>query len=309
MMKRFPEGGHVFEVISRYDDLLAMEEREGYEPGDTLALIAPFLMLHNISDDDIMELARSAHLTGGAEKLVSWLEWNGWRVFCITTAYEQYAHHITNKLGIFAHNVASTPFPADSLKQSLSRDDLELVRKKEEEILALKPVGDDDRIRESLDSFFLEKLPATGIGAIVAGIKPVGGRRKVDALNRFAGKYDQPLSGWVVVGDSITDFRMLEAVDGSGGLAIAFNANQYAIPGATMGLASTDIANLGEVLKGWQKGRRKEVEKLVRGEEKSGASDETRHFSWLAGRDDLDGIIATHQKLRNLARDDAGKLG
>ena len=32
-----------------------------------------------------------------------------------------------------------------------------------------------------------------------------------------------------MAGDSITDSRMLQAVEKSGGLAIAFNANQYAI--------------------------------------------------------------------------------
>ena len=47
-MKLFPNGDRIFEVISRYDDLLTLEEREGYEPGDTLALIVPFLILHNI---------------------------------------------------------------------------------------------------------------------------------------------------------------------------------------------------------------------------------------------------------------------
>jgi phosphoserine phosphatase len=39
----------------------------------------------------------------------------------------------------------------------------------------------------------------------------VGGQRKVDALNRFAQKHGQPLSKWVAVGDSITDFKMLKA--------------------------------------------------------------------------------------------------
>ncbi|GAF96811.1 unnamed protein product, partial [marine sediment metagenome] len=43
LMKLFPGGGKVFEVISRYDDLLTLEGRADYEPGDTLVLIAPFL--------------------------------------------------------------------------------------------------------------------------------------------------------------------------------------------------------------------------------------------------------------------------
>ena len=107
-MKLFPNGDRVFEVINRYDDLLALEEREGSEPGDTLALIVPFLVLNNISTDDITSLAAKAFFTDGAEKLISWLQFKNWRVFCIATAYEQYAIHITRKLGIYAHNLAST---------------------------------------------------------------------------------------------------------------------------------------------------------------------------------------------------------
>ena len=38
-MKLFPGGDRVFEVLSRYDDLLTLTERPDYEPGDTVALI------------------------------------------------------------------------------------------------------------------------------------------------------------------------------------------------------------------------------------------------------------------------------
>jgi len=110
LMKLFPNGDRVFEVISRYDDLLTIEGREDYEPGDTLALIVPFLVLHNISENDITNLATKATLTAGAAGLVSSLKSSGWEVFCITTTYEQYAKRITKKLGISADNVASTPF-------------------------------------------------------------------------------------------------------------------------------------------------------------------------------------------------------
>jgi energy-converting hydrogenase A subunit R len=64
LMKLFPNGDKIFEVISRYDDLLTLEEREDYEPGDTLALIVPFLILHNISVANITALAAKASLTG-----------------------------------------------------------------------------------------------------------------------------------------------------------------------------------------------------------------------------------------------------
>src|SRR4030042_482631 len=79
LMKLFPNGDKIFEIISRYDDLLTLEEKEDYEPGDTLALIVPFLALHNITEDNITTLAANASFTGGADKLIPLLESSGWK--------------------------------------------------------------------------------------------------------------------------------------------------------------------------------------------------------------------------------------
>jgi len=308
-MKLFPNGGKLFEVISRYDDLLTLEEREDYEPGDTLALVVPFLVLHNISENDIASLAVKASLTDGAEKLVSWLQYKTWKVFCITTTYEPYAIHITHKLGIYSHNVACTPLPWDKLRLTLGKEELTLLKQTEEDILTMQPVTDDDRIKRSLDHFYWEILPNTDLGEAVRDVKPIGGRRKVDALNRFTDKYDQPLANWVAVGDSITDFRMLQAVDEAGGLAIAFNANEYALPYATMSLASKSLSDLTKVLEAWLKGHRSRVEKMVKKKERTGGLDDRGYFHWLSGRKDIDEIIEIHKRIRHLVREEAGKLG
>jgi len=308
LMKLFPNGDRVFEVISRYDDLLTLEEREDYEPGDTLALIVPFLVLHNISEADIANLASKASLTGGAAKLISWLEYSGWKVFCISTSYEQYAIHITQKLGIYAHNVACTSFPLDKFRITLCKEDTALLRQTEQDILTMSPV-DDDKIKQRLDYFFWEKLPTTNLGMAVKEVKPMGGRRKVAALKKFADNYSQPLSKWVVIGDSITDFRMLQAVEEGGGLAIAFNANEYALPYSTMGLASTSISDLTEVLETWQRGQRKEVEQIVKGKEKAGGGGDKGYFHWLSGRKEIGDVVEVHKRIRRLVREEAGKLG
>ncbi len=309
LMKLFPNGDKIFEVISRYDDLLTLEGRQDYEPGDTLALIVPFLILHNISEADIAGLAGKASLTGGADKLISRLERSGWKVFCISTSYEQYAIHITQKLGIYAHNVTCTSFPLDKLRTTLCKEDSILLQQTEQDILTMSTVADDDRIKQRLDDFFWEKLPTTNLGMAIKEVKPVGGRRKVAALKKFADKYDQALSKWVVVGDSITDFRMLQAVDEAGGLAIAFNANEYALPYSTISLASTLISDLTVVLEAWQKGQRKAVENIVKEKEKIGGSEDRGYFHWLSGRKDIDDVIEIHKRIRRLAREEAGKLG
>ncbi len=309
LMKLFPDGDKIFEVISRYDDLLTLEEREDYEPGDTLALIVPFLVYHNISEDNITSLATEASLTGGADKLVSWLEYGSWKVFCITTTYEQYAMHITQKLGIYAHNVACTPFPLARIRQTLCKEDSALLQQIEQDILTMSPMEDDNRIKQTLDDFFWVKLPTTELGKVIKEVKPVGGRRKVTALNNFADKYAQALSKWVVVGDSITDFRMLQAVEEAGGLAIAFNANKYALPYSTMSLASTSISDLTEVLTAWQKGQRKAVEIVVKEKEKIGGVGDRGYFHWLSGRENIEDVINSHRRIRTLVREGAAKLG
>jgi energy-converting hydrogenase A subunit R len=309
LMKLFPKGDKIFEVISRYDDLLTLEEKEGYEPGDTLALIVPFLILHNISEANISTLAAEASLTGGVQRLISHLQNSGWRIFCISTSYEQYAFYITQKLGIYAHNVACTSFPLNKLRATLCQEDEKLLRQAEADILKMRPVADDKRIKQSLDRFFWQKMPASKLGAAISQVKPVGGRRKVVALNKFAGKYDQPLSNWAVVGDSITDFRMLQAVEAANGLAIVFNGNEYALPYATMSLASTLISDLIEVLEVWHKGGRDAVEKLVKKKEKAGGTGDRGYFHWLAGRKNIGDVIKIHKKMRKLVREEAGKLG
>jgi len=306
-MKLFPNGDRIFEVVSRYDDLLTMEGRQGYEPGDTLALIVPFLVLHDISEADIANSAEMATLTGGAAELISSLRNSGWEVFCITTTYEQYAHLITSELGIPEGNVACTPFNLDRYRNLLCQEDTTLLQDMERDILAIS--DNDSLIKEGLDEFFWEKLPRTLFGRAIEEVKPVGGRRKVAALRDFCQRLNQPLSNWAVVGDSITDFRMLKEVDNAGGLAIAFNANQYALPYATMSLASTAISDLMPVLQAWQEGGREEVKKMVKAKEEAGGNEDRGNFHWLSDKREIYDVIALHKRIRNLVREEAGKLG
>ena len=308
-MKLIPQGGSLFELISRYDDLLTMEGKEDYEPGDTLALIVPFLLLHKIQEKDIAALAHKASLTKGAGELISGLKAQGWEIFCITTTYEQYARHIAAGVGIPVEHIAATSFPLDKFNRELSKEDIELLQKAEEDFLKLRHSTDDRLIKSKLDDFFWNKLPQTHMGKLIRSVKPVGGQRKVSALTRFALENALPFSGWVVVADSITDFKMLKTVEQAGGLAIAFNANQYALPYATMSLESTHLSDLAHVLETWKNCGRSEVEKLVKQPVIDNEPDR-RNFHWLAEKgSDIYDLISLHRRLRKIVREEAGELG
>jgi energy-converting hydrogenase A subunit R len=294
LMKLFPNGDKIFEVISRYDDLLTLEGRESYEPGDTLALIVPFLAYHGIKEEQIGIMGQRAALTPGASELVSKLKVHGWQVFCASTSYEQYATGITQKLGIPTQNVACTSFPLNRISQSLTQDDFTLLEEMEKQILHLSSMVDDD-IKRLLDHFYWQELPQTKSGKMVTEVKPMGGSRKVKALGRFAAKTGEPLSRWVAVGDSITDFKMLQAVDSAGGLAISFNANEYALPYSTMSLASTRLDDLWVILETWSKGERSAVEKMVKEKEEIGGEGTRGHFHWLPGSNDITEPLKIHK--------------
>ncbi|MDY6918176.1 MAG: HAD hydrolase family protein [Chloroflexota bacterium] len=306
LMKLFPHGGTVFEVVSRYDDLLALEGREGYEPGDTLALIVPFLVYHGIKEEDIERLADRAAIVNGAGELIQAL--TDWHVFCISTSYEQYARRIAQRVGIDWDNLACTTFAVSRYQQMARQDDFAMIRDAEHEIIEMK-AGDDEGMKKRLDRFFWVDLPGTSLGRALQEVKPTGGRRKTSALRGFAETLGASLEQVVAIGDSITDARMLEAVDGAGGMAVAFNGNEYCLPYATIGLASTSIADLEPVLAVWRKGGRDAVKELVRSKEKTAGQGDRCNFHWLAGRRDLDEPLTIHKRTRRIVRAEAGLLG
>lgn len=309
LMKLFPRGGKIFEVISRYDDLLTLENRSDYEPGDTLALITPFLAYHGIEEKQIAAMGQKVRLTPGATELISKLKSRGWYVFCISTSYEQYAFPITQRLGIPGDNVACTSFPLTQIRQLLSQEEFILLEQTEHEIVNLNPFTDDVRIKDYLDYFYRQKLPQTSSGRMIGQVKPVGGRRKVEALENFSTRMGKPLSGWTAVGDSITDFKMLRAVNKAGGLAIAFNASEYALPYSTLGLASVSLYDLWVVLGAWEKGGRRAVERVVKEREKAKGRKNREWLHWLDGTNDIMPALKIHKRIRNLSREEAGKLG
>ena len=300
--------GQIFRLISRYDDLLALEGRAGYEPGDTLALIVPFLVRHGVTEADIERAGRETGLVPGAKELIESLRERGWRVFCISTSYEQYARMIGERLGLNAECIACTSFPLDAYRRDASAQEMVLVDSLERALAGLEPERDDAELKALLDRFYWEELPLLPLGRVLREVKPVGGRRKVQALRRFL-PAGLGLDEAVAVGDSITDAAMLEAVDEAGGLAIAFNANEYALPHATAGLASTHLSDLAPLLEAWEQGSREGARRAVEERERAEDAGDRGQCQWLKGRKDMADALRTHKRLRALVRRAAASLG
>lgn len=305
VMGLFDNGLRIFETISKYDDLLALEGREGYEAGDTLALIAPFLVHHGISEDSITEVSKKAMLVKGAKELISSLKEKTWGVYIISTSYEQHAYNIGNQIGVPINNISCTSFPLERYEKELEDADKTLIEDVEREILEMFPPINDLKVKIRLDRFFFSDLPENPFGRILDEMSVMGGARKVKAAELIAERNDMGLKDVVAIGDSITDFKMLKAVNDAGGLAVAFNANKYAIPYATVGLATTNMIHLEIILDEWEKGGREGVISAF-----SERKDKKQPFIHvLQGRNDFDEVLTVHKKIRNEVRGRAAKLG
>jgi energy-converting hydrogenase A subunit R len=313
------ESGHqAFAVISRYDDLLTLEGREGYEPGDTLKLILPFLILHGIRAEDVEGVSKRAPLIAGAKELVASLLKDGWRVHIISTSYQQHALRIAAELGVAERAVASTRLdPADLANRSRDSD-LSFVRDAWDYLLqigaglSLEQIADgavDTQIRPKLDEFYWVIMPRTEMGRALDSVEVVGGRRKVRALEGFCREAGAYLGQVAVVGDSITDFQMLKAVEAAGGLAIVFNGNRYALPFGTVGVASVSLLNLLPVLRIWVEHGREALRKAVLSSNLS-AQEGDAAYHWLVNASNMEEIIRVHGAARKMARGEGtGSLG
>ncbi|MCK4245493.1 MAG: HAD hydrolase family protein, partial [Candidatus Omnitrophica bacterium] len=321
-IKLIPKGGNIFEVISRYDDILTLEGREGYEPGDTLELIIPFLSAHAITGQDTKEISDKARLVKGTKEIVKQLRSSNWKVYIISTSYQQHAENIAKRVGLgdIMENVYCTHISFGeptivSLEEEIA--EREMIKEAEKYICnSLHSdrlyTGEKDReIKRYLDRFY-RQVQKTKIGReILQKMVVMGGIRKVRAIEDIAVRNGISLKDAVVVGDSITDYKMLGAVNSAEGLSIAFNANEYALPYGTVGLATTDMQDLWLILKAWIYGGREEVKRVVLQKEEEQTSNNKSYYHWLDGKnsEELARVLEIHRGFRKLVRGEAAKLG
>jgi len=303
-------GDRVFSVISRYDDLLALANREGHEPGDTLALIFPFLFEAGVTENDVRKVSAEAGLVPGIHELIAELQRDCWIVWVISTSFEQHAHPIAERVGIPLYRVYCTKFPLNQLRKEVGQEDLNLVRDVRERIANLYMYDIDSGKRDKailrlLNSFYQEELPKIKLGQAMAKIRVMGGRRKVWALEEtnYANN-SHHLSDAVVVIDSITDWRMGQAIEAAGGLAIAWNANWYAIPYSTCGVAAVDARTVKPLLMAWRQGGRLAVKEFVESASLPEDPEKGPHYHWLAGQpqDYQEEVLEIHKRLRETCR-------
>ena len=140
--------------------------------------------------------------------------------FIVSTSYQQYIHALCDSTGFPYENTYSTQLDIDKYTLS-SKEKIRLTEIRREII--------DNPEFENLDKIFWDEIPKMRIGRIMEDVNPIGGEGKKNALKDIINKFQFNASDLVYVGDSITDLQPLKFAYESGGLAISFNGNEYAV--------------------------------------------------------------------------------
>jgi len=222
-----PDFFDLFQMLSLYDDELTIENKPGYNPGDTLRLIAPIVSTQ-LTDGELTEISDEATLTPGAKDLMDTLDLEN--VYVASTSYQQHAYTISKKLGISLDHVNCTELPR--YKEFPYLDELL-------DIFSKYKATDIQAVIKDLDALFWGTMDSEYLKT-----KVCGGQRKLDVVEKISIDRGVDINDFIVVGDSITDINMLEGVSKMNGLAVSFNGNRYSAPKANLAVSSLSLMAL-----------------------------------------------------------------
>ena len=281
-----PDGAELFARLSRYDDFLAdVVRRPGYNAGDTLRLLPPFLKAFAVSDeaieafsaDGVLMVPRAPEALAEIGALLP--------TFIVSTSYTPYLRALCRLTGFPLSNVRCTELSLD--EWAMPKDERawlrgEAARLMERGLIEIPDgatsAGDlspaDAATVTQLDDLFWTHMDGRVSGALVAAVRPVGGGMKLAALEEIAAAEGVEGAAVMYVGDSITDAPPLAAVKAWGGVSLSFNGNGYALAAAEFAAASPDAGVAAELAKAFAGGGRDGVEAAVRAWPKPGEGEE-----------------------------------
>ncbi|HUD19386.1 MAG TPA: HAD hydrolase family protein [Patescibacteria group bacterium] len=319
---------NLFLLLSAYDDYLSVHGPDEYQAGDTLALIIPLFISHGVTDAKMKKIAQHARLTPGVVQCVRKLRHDEWNIRIISTAYTYLWETVGAHLNIPHMDIASTDLQLDKLHRQFStKKIMNVITETEKDIKSMTPsclrmlnsegtnsstidlfMNNESCIflRKRLDRFFWKDLPDAGL-EILSAIHVIGGKRKVEAAERFARQLKVTLKDVIYIGDSITDVELFQAINRAGGLSIAINGNHYALEAAKVAVSTPNMEFLIPLLNAWIKGGNDAVSSFIQKQSKHSDA----HFVRVNPQNKslFNSLVARHTKMRKIIRADAAVLG
>ncbi|MEA4976973.1 MAG: hypothetical protein VB016_00230 [Methanomassiliicoccaceae archaeon] len=245
-------GGHFYDVVSRYDSLCAyVLNRDDSRSGNTMKMIAPFLKAFGATDLQIYGAsADSLDLMPGAGQVMRYAL-NVMPTFITTSLYEHDVMNVCEGLDIPMGNISYTELSLDG--HEITRQEGRSLREAASDIASLKipkmeyklnvPMelaADDVKILKKLDEVVADMVPMQSSGSIMRSMNSIGSNEKAYTLLEIRRKTSVDLDGTAYIGSDTSDYQAMELVNESGGLALSFNGEDFAVRGSNVAVLSND---------------------------------------------------------------------
>jgi energy-converting hydrogenase A subunit R len=164
-----PNGDKLFALISKYDDVLAdVLKRQGYNAGDTLKLILPFLKAYGLTDKMMAEFSsRNLLLIAGTKETLKHIT-SVAEAFIVSTSYEHYILALCEFIGFPFTNTYCTRLSLDKYHFSAIQEGLVKAIARE---LSQMPLITIPESAKSLDDFSGQDNKPSGFLTISSGRK------------------------------------------------------------------------------------------------------------------------------------------
>ena len=270
-----PDGGRLFSVISRYDDIQSyVFNRENYKTGDTLKLILPFLSAFGATDSSILQVSKEKlNLVPEAAKAMRYLN-SLMPSFIITNAYEHHMMAVCDEIDFPINNVYCTQMQMDSVeideveKSEIRELAIEISRMRIPEIPAsavgLLDFSEEDRKTiKRLDEIFWDYMLTMDANELMKSVNPIGGNEKAYSVLDVRRKTMIDLDETMYVGGGIADFQAMQIVKDAGGLSVSFNGNAYAVRESEVAVLSPNAIVISVLAAAFYNGGKESVDDLV----------------------------------------------
>lgn len=253
-------GGHFYDIISRYDSLCAyvLSRDEGHS-GSLLKMVAPFLkafgasdlQIHNTSSESLELMPEAGHTMRYALNIMPG--------FITTGLYEHDVMNICEALGIPMGNISFTGLSLDS--EDMNRQEGRILRDMASDITSLRlprteyPLNVpmeldplDSKVLKVLDKVVEDMKSLDASQSIMRSMSSIGSSEKAYTLLEIRRRTSVDLDGTAYVGSHASDYQAMELVNESGGLSISFNGDDFAVRGSNIAVLSNDCTVAGVLL-------------------------------------------------------------
>lgn len=245
-------GGRLFDVISRYDDLVNYAlNREEVHFGSTMKMILPFLNAFGATDHWAYGFSKEdLEIFPGSDRAIRYIG-NLLPAYINTCSYEHHMMAVCDAIGFPIGNVSCTQASFDAVR--VNKAEARELKSISGMIAGLKlpdassslekavSLGEEDTaIINTLDSFFLERLPDMELAETLKPVGVMGQNEKAYVLLEIRRRTDIEFSDTVYVGGDSSDGQAMDLVRDNSGLSISFNGDERAVRSCNIAVTGND---------------------------------------------------------------------